>query len=134
LRKEQTAVFAIRNRAWGLCGCGRPPKDGNAQSCQTCLDKIHAATKVRRQLPGYCRSCGKGETEKRYCDVCTRNKAEARRRAKLRRKELGQCSRCQLPAVAGRTFCTAHLERARLSSKAYHQGKRDAVKLPEPPA
>jgi hypothetical protein len=126
--KQRLATQAIRYRKQGLCGCGRPPKVG-CLSCQTCLDSIHLKRTERKRTPGHCKSCGKADQSKRYCDVCTRTKAKARRRTNKRRAELGQCCCCQLPAVPGRTLCEAHLERKRIASFAYHRAKRVAVKV-----
>jgi hypothetical protein len=126
--KAQIAPRAIRYRAAGLCGCGRPPKPG-CKSCKTCTDKIHLATKVRKQTPGHCKGCGKGDQPQgRYCEVCTRNRAEARRRTKQRRAELGQCGRCQEPAAEGAALCQVHLEKVRATSLAYHRAKAAQVR------
>ncbi len=119
-RKEACAPRAIRYRAQGLCGCGRPPKPG-CKSCALCMVSCRESTKARRKLPGHCRDCGVVSDGR--CDKCRETKRKRDKQRRARRRANGLCSLCGKLATDG-VLCARHADAGRERSKLYQRAKR----------
>lgn len=123
-RKRETAVFAIPNRAKGLCGCGAVPPPGEL-SCDRCVENGRARAYARRKLPGHCSRCGVPVEGEGRCSNCRKGEGARKNRLRQERRAAGLCVRCaKPPETPGASLCDAHKAISRRSSNAYGFARR----------
>lgn len=109
-KKARLAVFAIRNREAGLCGCGRPRVEARSH-CARCFAKHLAGLTERRRTrraAGVCIECGGYSAGKKRCPEHTAQAKVWEVTGRLRRQAAGLCSECRNPAEPDRKRCKKH--------------------------
>lgn len=121
----------------GLCvNCGKTVKDGSVL-CQKCHDyrlKYQREAQELYRSMGFCK-CGRERFGNlKSCEYCLEKKASTsippslhRKRSResyIRKKEMGICVRCSLPAVNGLICCEKHRKESIIKSRRqYYKNK-----------